>query len=243
MSTTPSPVTSPSLRACIRKEFLNFYRMVDYVYNIDCLWRLDYYYQKNRRWILMAGIDLAYSQVTRINYSNSWQEAKLYTDGQDEVATAIQTHWGQNNGVEKQLGPAYKVELSSQLSNAQNDSEIRRMKQTGKIECQTCKERQYQDGSNDPGVSFKASGHISPESSAAVVRAHEQEHVNNEQANAQNEGREIVAQSVRLFSSICSECGKAYVSGGETRTTTATDTVQQPSNQEVTLGNNVDLVA
>ena len=41
--------------------------------------------------------------------------------------------------------------------------------QSGEI-CQTCKERKYQDGSDDPSVSFKAAGHIDPENSAAVVR-------------------------------------------------------------------------
>ena len=46
-------------------------------------------------------------------------------------------------------------------------------------ECQTCKNRKYQDGSNESDVSFKAPGHISPQSSAAAVRAHEQMHVTN----------------------------------------------------------------
>ena len=39
-------------------------------------------------------------------------------------------------------------------------------------ECQTCKNRKYQDGS-DEMVSFKSAAHISPESAAARVRAHE----------------------------------------------------------------------
>ena len=45
-------------------------------------------------------------------------------------------------------------------------------------ECQTCKRRKYQDGS-DEMVSFKTAQHISPESAASAVRAHEQEHVSN----------------------------------------------------------------
>ena len=44
---------------------------------------------------------------------------------------------------------------------------------TQKAECQTCKERKYQDGS-DEMVSFKAAAHISPEASASTVRSHEQ---------------------------------------------------------------------
>jgi hypothetical protein len=124
--------------------------------------------------------------------------------------------------------PAYALELSGKSDalqkNAKMDSlETRQLKRTGKIECQTCKERKYQDGSNDPGVSFKAPGHISPESAGSVVMAHEQEHVSNEQAKAQNEDRRVVSQSVRIFTSVCPECGKVYVSGGETRTTTASE--------------------
>ena len=44
-------------------------------------------------------------------------------------------------------------------------------------ECQTCKNRKYQDGS-DEMVSFKSAAHISPNASGSRVRAHEQEHVN-----------------------------------------------------------------
>lgn len=94
------------------------------------------------------------------------------------------------------------------------------LKQVGAVECTTCASRTYQDGSNDPGVSFKAATHISPEQAASAVMGHEQEHVSNEQANAKREGREVVSQSVQIFSAICPECGKNYVSGGVTKTTT-----------------------
>ena len=87
-------------------------------------------------------------------------------------------------------------------------------------ECQTCKERKYQDGSNDPGVSFKTPTNIAPEQAAVTVRGHEQEHVVREQAEAQRENREVVSQSVTYHTAICPECGKTYVSGGTTRTTT-----------------------
>lgn len=101
-----------------------------------------------------------------------------------------------------------------------NNPKIREAKRTGKIECQTCKERKYQDGSDDPGVSFKTAGHIDPGSSASVVMAHEREHVRNEQAKASGEGREIISQNVALHTSVCPECGRTYVSGGETTTVT-----------------------
>lgn len=91
----------------------------------------------------------------------------------------------------------------------------------GKVEeCQTCKNRKYQDGSNDPGVSFKSPTHVSPEQSASAVRAHENEHVNREQSKAQQEGREVVSQNVQIHTSVCPECGKTYTSGGTTTTTT-----------------------
>lgn len=99
-------------------------------------------------------------------------------------------------------------------------------------ECQTCKERKYQDGSNDPGVSFKTPSRIAPEQAAAVVRGHEQEHVVREQAQARRENREVVSQSVTLHTAICPECGKAYVSGGTTRTTTRADSVSKLFEQQ-----------
>lgn len=87
-------------------------------------------------------------------------------------------------------------------------------------ECQTCKERKYQDGSDDPGVSFKTPTNIAPEQAASAVRGHEMEHVVREQAKAQREDRRVVSQTVTMHTAICPECGKAYVSGGTTRTTT-----------------------
>ena len=90
--------------------------------------------------------------------------------------------------------------------------------------CKTCEERKYKDGSNDMGVSFKTATHIAPEQAAATVRGHEMEHVFREQAKADREDRQVVSQSVSLHTSICPECGKPYVSGGTTRTTTAAKT-------------------
>lgn len=86
-----------------------------------------------------------------------------------------------------------------------------------KTECQTCKRRKYQDGSNEQ-VSFKSPAHISPESSGAVVRAHEQEHVTNAYAKAAIKGGKVISASVSLHLSVCPECGRSYVSGGTTNT-------------------------
>jgi hypothetical protein len=56
--------------------------------------------------------------------------------------------------------------------------------------------------------------------SGIAVAAHEQEHVRNEQRAAHREDREIIHQSVTLIYDCCPECGKNYVSGGTTRTST-----------------------
>ena len=98
-------------------------------------------------------------------------------------------------------------------------------------ECQTCKERKYQDGSDDPGVSFKTPTNIAPEQAASAVRGHENEHVVREQAKAQREDRKVVSQSVSYRTDICPECGKTYVSGGTTRTVTKADNSQQADQQ------------
>ncbi len=89
--------------------------------------------------------------------------------------------------------------------------------------CQTCAKRKYQDGSDDPGVSFKFAQHVDPKVAGARVRGHEMEHVVRERAKAQQEGRKVVSQSVTYHTGICPECGKFYVAGGTTRTVTAKD--------------------
>lgn len=105
-------------------------------------------------------------------------------------------------------------------------------------ECQTCKNRKYQDGSDDPGVSFKTPSTIDPDSAASVVRGHEQEHVTREQAKADREGRKVVSQSVTLHTAVCPECGRIYISGGTTRTVTASasEEQQQPSEEQTQGG-------
>lgn len=84
-------------------------------------------------------------------------------------------------------------------------------------ECETCSNRKYQDGS-DEMVSFKAAAHISPEASASVVRAHEQEHVSNAYKKAAQGDGKVIAANVSLKSAICPECGRSYVAGGVTST-------------------------
>jgi uncharacterized protein with PIN domain len=70
-----------------------------------------------------------------------------------------------------------------------------------------------------------------------MVAAHENEHVASEQQKAEQEGREIVSQTVMLYSSICPECKRVYVSGGETRTVSrqAVDNQESPEKNSESL--------
>lgn len=112
--------------------------------------------------------------------------------------------------------------LENRINNLQQRLDKLRSKEGEKDngECQTCKNRKYQDGSDDPGVSFKTAGKIDPANAEAVVRGHEYEHVNRNQAKADREDKEIVYQSVIIKHGICPECGDSYVTGGQTTTVT-----------------------
>ena len=111
----------------------------------------------------------------------------------------------------------------SPTSNNHPNNRMERTQESGDIRdstCRTCSERRYMDDSNDPGVSFQAPTRLSPAQAATAVHAHEMEHFTREAARAQREGREVVQNTIRLFTSVCPECNIAYVSGGETRTVT-----------------------
>ncbi|MCR4901765.1 MAG: hypothetical protein K6A23_02820 [Butyrivibrio sp.] len=84
-------------------------------------------------------------------------------------------------------------------------------------ECETCKNRKYQDGS-DEMVSFKSAAHISPEAAPAKVRSHEQEHVTNAYEKAEKDNGEVISCGVAIHTAVCPECGRTYVSGGTTTT-------------------------
>lgn len=108
------------------------------------------------------------------------------------------------------LSPAEMQGLSAQ--------EKRILVRTGKMECQTCVSRKYQDGSNEM-VSFKSAAHIAPEAAGAAVRAHEQEHVANAYNKAAEHGNaKVLNASVSIQTAVCPECGRTYVSGGTTKT-------------------------
>jgi len=73
----------------------------------------------------------------------------------------------QNDAALKTASAVAKSETSAQSGEIKD-------KRDPNYVCQTCKQRRYQDQSNDPSVSFKSPGYISPGSSAAVVASHEQ---------------------------------------------------------------------
>jgi len=127
-------------------------------------------------------------------------------------------------------GPGVVVEISQEARDFNNTNKVKAPDGIQKTaaaqeieECQTCKNRKYADDSDDPSVSYQTPQHISPGQSGAKVMAHEREHVANEQARAEREERRVVSQTVSLSTSICPECGRIYVSGGVTRTVTASD--------------------
>lgn len=114
-------------------------------------------------------------------------------------------------------------------------------------ECETCKERKYQDGS-DEMVSFKSATHISPTSAGSAVRAHENEHVSNAYKKAAKEGGQVLQASVSIKTAVCPECGRTYVAGGETTTKIAYKNESNPytKNQKSAdaanfVGKNLDL--
>lgn len=108
--------------------------------------------------------------------------------------------------------------LEDEKKSANPDEVKKPGRKSSPEDCETCKNRKYQDGSNEGNVSFKAAAHISPESAASRVRAHENEHVSNAYKKAAKDNGKVMNASVTIQTSICPECGRTYVSGGLTKT-------------------------
>lgn len=121
----------------------------------------------------------------------------------------------------------YKTELSKLDKNSddkENDQKTADMKRRfDSFECQTCKNRRYQDQSDDSGVSFQTASHIDPSAAYSAVRSHENEHVARNKTQAEQHGQKIAYQTVTINRAICPECGRSYVSGGVTHTVTKAD--------------------
>lgn len=105
-----------------------------------------------------------------------------------------------------------------QSTGADDSHRVKSGYKSSPADCQTCRERKYQDGSNETDVSFKSPGHISPRASASAVMAHEQQHVSNAYQEASEKDGRVVSCGVSLRTAVCPECGTVYVSGGTTST-------------------------
>lgn len=121
----------------------------------------------------------------------------------------------------------YKSELTK-LEKTSDDKESEEKaadikRRFDSFECQTCKNRRYQDQSDDSGVSFQTASHIDPSAAYSAVRSHENEHVARNRTHAEQHGQKIAYQTVTIHRAICPECGRSYVSGGVTHTVTKAD--------------------
>lgn len=177
------------------------------------------------------------------------EESVMKLPGQkDEPTTPIEKELAEQAEKAEKAKEARKAEQAEEMKESKETEESEETKSAQEVmedeECQTCENRKYQDGSNDPGVSFKTPTNIKPEAAAAAVRGHEMEHVMRNRASAAREGKEVVSQSVTLQTGICPECGDVYVSGGTTRTTTAqkAEPVQQDAAEWVKRANHFSIV-
>lgn len=101
--------------------------------------------------------------------------------------------------------------------NPGESTEVTPGRKSSPAECETCKNRKYQDGS-DEMVSYKSAAHISPQASSSAVRAHEQEHVSNAYKKAAMGDGKVINASVSIQTAVCPECGRTYTAGGTTTT-------------------------
>ena len=129
-----------------------------------------------------------------------------------------------------------------------SSARLKAMKRSGQVECETCANREYKDGSDEVNVSFKSAAHIDPSAAATKVMAHEQEHVSNAFKKAATDGGKVLQASVSLKTAICPECGTSYVAGGETTTKISYTNEENPYQKQKKIqdslrytGQNLDL--
>lgn len=161
--------------------------------------------------------DMGYSFYDNVRASYRPEQGLGGTDGRKDLRGAAED--GRDSAADAANGRKDKVVI-----DGRNLPEDKTKGKKGRYgfedpteECQTCKKRKYKDGS-DEMVSFKTAQHISPESAASAVRAHEQEHVSNAYKKAAMNDGKVVSASVSIHTAVCPECGRTYVSGGTTHT-------------------------
>ena len=118
------------------------------------------------------------------------------------------------------------LQKQDNIKPQRSESAVERKKGDGFIgdcpacQCEKCRSRRYQDGSNDSRVSFQMPTVMDPVKAKTKVMSQEMEHVRSEQHKAKKEDKVVVSQTVRIMTDRCEECGTSYVKGGFTRTIT-----------------------
>lgn len=152
-----------------------------------------------------------FSGYNYMNMGTSGMNAGMNSgSGRDAAMAGMTIGTGRPTGVDGADKPKAIV-------NPGESDKVQPGKKSSPAECQTCKERKYQDGSNE-NVSFKSAAHVSPQAAGAAVRAHEGEHVANAYSKAAKDGGKVLQASVAIHTAVCPECGRSYVSGGTTTT-------------------------
>ena len=121
------------------------------------------------------------------------------------------------------------MRIESSYNSDLSEAQIKAMKRSGQMECETCKNRKYKDGSDEANVSYKGATHIDP-------------------SGAASKDGEVINATVTVKTAVCPECGRSYVSGGVTNTAIKYPATQYGQNQKKAdyadiAGNNVDYVA
>lgn len=152
------------------------------------------------------------------------------------------------SAAETQKAEPSRTGANDSVKNADPDKNKKPGRRSSPEDCETCKKRKYQDGSDESNVSFKSAAHISSQSAGAAVRAHENEHVTNAYNKAAKNNGKVLSATVSIHTAICPECGRSYVSGGTTNTMIKYNNEDNPYQKELKasdtprfLGANVDL--
>ena len=172
--------------------------------------------------------------VNGIGSSYDHYAAGLNTD----PSAAADVHFGEEDGGRPVV-----------IRNPGESTEKQAGRKSSPAECETCRNRKYQDGS-DENVSFKSAAHIDPNAAASRVRSHEQEHVANAYKKAAQNNGKVVSCNVAIHTAVCPECGRTYVSGGTTSTQIRYFNEENPYQKEMKAsdaagkyrGMNVDMV-
>lgn len=161
--------------------------------------------------------------TTYVSYGQE-QPAGTASSGQEQPAGGRAAGRGQSSDAQQAAAqnmpgsPESPEDGRVVIRNPGESTERQAGKKSSPAECETCKNRKYQDGSDEGDVSFKAPSHIDPKAAASKVRSHEQEHVSNAYQKASEKNGKVVSCNVSIHTDICPECGRTYVSGGTTAT-------------------------